>query len=134
MGTLMAFATNSPFDKQPRCFKIIKHFIPATSSTPELIKAINKNIYSLFHKGIQYYRVGVGLLDLSGEKHQQFEQFNESQNDGALMKSLDNINQKYGTDAAFIASQGTNEKWAMRRKFLTPQYTTKWHDISKIHC
>jgi len=64
-GTLMAFATNSPFDKQPSSFKIIKHFATATNSTPELIKAINENIDSLFHAGIQYYRVGVGLLNLS---------------------------------------------------------------------
>jgi DNA polymerase V len=50
------------------------------------------------------------------------------------MKVMDNINQKYGTDTALLASQGTDEKWAMRRQFLTPQYTTTWHDIPKIHC
>jgi DNA polymerase V len=133
-GTLMAFAANSPFDKQPRSFKILKHFTPATNSTPELIKAINENIDSLFQTGIQYYRIGVGLLDLSSEQNQQFELFNEHKDDGALMKLLDNINQRYGTNAAFLASQGTNEKWAMRQQFLTPQYTTNWHDIPKIGC
>ncbi|WP_041766213.1 DUF4113 domain-containing protein [Psychromonas ingrahamii] len=110
--------SNSPFDKQPRSFKIFKHFTPATNSTPELIKAINKNLDSLFQTGIQYYRIGMGLLGLSSEQHQQFELFNAHKDDGVLMKLLGNINQRYGTNAAFIASQGTNEKWAMRRQFL----------------
>ena len=45
-----------------------------------------------------------------------------------------NINQKYGTDSALFATQGIIQKWAMRRQFLTPQYTTNWHDIPKIRC
>ena len=133
-GTLMAFAANSPFDKQPRSFKIIKHFSQPTNHTPDLIKAINENIDALFQTGIQYYKVGVGLLDLSSELYQQFELFSERKSDTRLMKVLDNINQKYGTDTALFASQGADEKWAMRRQFLTPQYTTKWLDIPKIHC
>ncbi|MFQ3175404.1 MAG: DNA polymerase V [Psychromonas sp.] len=133
-GTLMAFAANSPFDRQPRSFKIIKHFTRATNNTLDLLKAINDNIDSLFQPGIQYYKVGIGLLNLSSEKHQQFELFSEPKSDDRVMKVLDNINQKYGTDSVLIASQGIDEKWAMRRQFLTPQYTTKWHDIPKIHC
>ncbi|MFT6986376.1 MAG: DNA polymerase V [Psychromonas sp.] len=133
-GTLMAFAANSPFDEQPRSFKIVKHFTQATNNTSDLIKAINDNIDSLFQPGIQYYKVGVGLLNLSSELNQQFELFSEPKSDNRLMKVLDNINHKYGTDTALLASQGVDEKWAMRRQFLTPQYTTQWHDIPKIHC
>jgi DNA polymerase V len=133
-GTLMAFAANSPFDKQPRGFKIIKHFTQPTNNTSDLLKAINENIDSLFQTGIQYYKVGVGLLNLSSEQHQQFELFSEPKSDDRVMKVLDNINQKYGTDTVLLASQGIDEKWAMRRQFLTPQYTTNWLDIPKVHC
>lgn len=133
-GTLMAFSANSPFDKQPRSFKIVKHFTPATNNSSDFIKAINDNMDSLFKTGVQYYKVGVGLLDLSNAQHQQYDLFNERKSDDGLMKLLDNINQKYGTDTARLASQGVDEKWAMRRQFLTPQYTTHWHDIPKIHC
>ena len=131
-GTLIAFAANSPFDKQPRSFKIIKHFSPATNSTPDLIKAINEDINSLYKTGIQYYKVGVGLLNLNSARHQQFDLFSEPKGDEKLMKLLDNINQKYGTDTVLFASQGVDEKWSMRRQFLTPQYTTNWHDIPKV--
>ncbi|WP_425439639.1 DUF4113 domain-containing protein [Photobacterium proteolyticum] len=33
-----------------------------------------------------------------------------------------------------MAAQGTEQKWAMRRKLLTPQYTTQWADIPSIKC
>lgn len=133
-GTLMVFVANSPFDKQPRSFKLIKHLSPPTNDTSVLIKASSENIDSLFQTGIQYYKVGVGLLDLSSEQHQQLELFSEPKSDARLMKLLDDINQKYGSDSALFASQGIDENWAMRRQFLTPQYTTNWHDIPKIHC
>jgi len=133
-GTLIAFATNSPFDQQPCSFKIIKHFTPATNSTVALITAISENINLLYQANVQYYRVGIGLLNLSSQKHQQFELFNQHNNDLNLMKVVDTINQKYGTDTLLFASQGVNHKWAMRRHFLTPQYTTNWQDIPKIGC
>lgn len=133
-GTLIAFAGNSPFDKQPRSFKIIKHFSQATNNTSDLINALKENMDSLFHTNIQYYKIGVGLLNLSQQNQLQFDLFNEAKSDDRLMKVLDDINQKYGTDTALFACQGINEKWAMRRQFLTPQYTTKWHDIPKINC
>ena len=111
-STLMAFAANSSFDKQPRSFKLIKHFTPPTNNTPDLIKAINENIDSLFKPGIQYYKIGVGLLDLSNEQHQQLDLFSEHKGDNKLMKLLDDINQKYGTDTTQYASQALDEKWA----------------------
>ena len=133
-GTLIAFAANSPFDKQPCAFKLVKHFSPPTNSTPELIKAINEDIYSLFNAGVQYYKIGVGLVNLSSEKYQQFELFNRHESNSSLMSLVDSINQKYGTDSILFASQGIDQKWAMRRQFLSPQYTTNWNDIPKIQC
>ncbi|WP_354625670.1 Y-family DNA polymerase [Psychromonas sp. MME2] len=133
-GTLMAFVANSPFDTAPRYFKIIKHFTPPTQSTPTLIKAITNDIQRLYIPGIQYYKIGVGLVNLSSTHHQQYDLFNDAQNDNQLMNLVDNVNQKYGRDSVLFASQGVNEKWSMRRQFLTPQYTTNWKDIPKIHC
>ncbi|MFD2821990.1 DUF4113 domain-containing protein [Paraglaciecola chathamensis] len=33
-----------------------------------------------------------------------------------------------------MAAKGFEQKFAMRREFLSPQYTTKWSDIPKIKC
>ena len=55
----------------------------------------------------------------------------------ALMLCYDKINKKYGAGVIHIASQGftpRNQKWQMRREFLSPSYTSKWCDIPKIIC
>jgi DNA polymerase V len=46
----------------------------------------------------------------------------------ALMLCYDKINKKYGAGVIHIASQGftpRNQKWQMRREFLSPSYTSK---------
>ncbi|MCP4789391.1 MAG: DUF4113 domain-containing protein, partial [Gammaproteobacteria bacterium] len=84
--------------------------------------------------GVNYYKVGVGLLDLSNGEHEQFDMLNPTPNNTELMRVFDGINQKYGTDSLFLGAQGINEKWGMRRDRLTPQYTTRWNDVPKIRC
>lgn len=50
------------------------------------------------------------------------------------MKVLDKINQRYGSGTFQTASQRVDEKWAMRRGFLTQQFTTNWLDIPRVKC
>ena len=86
-----------------------------------------------FQPGTQYYKVGIGLLDLSSAKNKQEDLFAPITNP-ALMNVYDQLNNKYGRDAIFVAAQGIAPKWGMRRDRLTPQYTTKWNDLPKIKC
>ena len=90
----MAFASSSPFDKQPRSFKIVKHFTPPCSDTGVLIKAINDDIHALFQADVRYYKIGVGLISLVSARQQQLDLFNQRNNDPAVMNVLDNINKK----------------------------------------
>jgi DNA polymerase V len=85
---------------------------------------ISNNISQLFKPGVAYYKVGICLLNLSSEAHQQWDLFNSPQGNDSLMNVLDKINQRFGTDSAFFVAQGIDEKWSMRRELLTPQYTT----------
>jgi DNA polymerase V len=78
--------------------------------------------------------MGIGLLDLSAQKHTQLDMFNSSKANPALMQTLDDINQRYGTDTLFLAAQGIEQKWSMRRDLLTPQYTTNWKSLPAIKC
>jgi DNA polymerase V len=133
-ATMIAFAANSPFDKVPRSFKFIQHFSPASNDTVELTKALRRGADVLFQGGIQYYKIGIGLLNLSSEKNQQLELFNGASGNSQCMAMLDLVNRKYGMDTLFLAAQGVEQKWAMRREYLTPQYTTKWRDIPRVRC
>ncbi|AVV83752.1 XRE family transcriptional regulator [Shewanella putrefaciens] len=74
------------------------------------------------------------MIDLASEKHSQLDLFNPPTAKPALMLTLDHINQRYGSDTLFVAAQGIEQKWAMRRDLLTPQYTTKWRSVPCIKC
>jgi DNA polymerase V len=50
------------------------------------------------------------------------------------MACMDTINARYGRSTVHIAAKGFEQKFAMRRAFLSPQYTTKLGDIPKIIC
>jgi DNA polymerase V len=45
---------------------------------------------------------------------------------------FDGLNQRYERDTVFVAAQGIEQKWSMRRDRLTPQYTTRWKDVPRV--
>jgi DNA polymerase V len=132
--TMLLFASNSPHDEQPVSYKVIVHFPCPTHCSVELTKAMTHAAPRLFRQGVRYYKIGVGLVDLASEKHFQFDLFNTAKVTYALMHTLDGINQRYGRDTVFLAAQGIEQKWAMRRDLLTPQYSTQWKCLPKIKC
>jgi len=132
--TMLLFASNSPHDERPVSYKVIVHFPCPTHCTIELTKAMTAAASRLFHQGVHYYKIGVGLVDLASDKHVQFDLFNTAKVNHALMHTLDSINQRYGRDSVFLAAQGIEQKWAMRRDFLTPQYSTQWQCLPKVKC
>ena len=132
-NAMLVFASNSPFDEQPCGFKVTVRLPSPTNDTCELVKAAVSLCESRFQHGVRYYKVGVGLIDLCNEAHYQHDLFAQPKSP-ALMNVLDALNNRYGTDALFVAGQGIAPKWRMRRDMLTPQYTTNWHDIPQISC
>ena len=132
--TMLLFASNSPFDERPVSYKAIVHFPCPTNCAVELTKAMSEAAPKLFRDGVRYYKIGIGLIDLASEQYSQLDLFNPPTAKPALMLTLDHINQRYGSDTVFLAAQGIEHKWAMRRDLLTPQYTTKWLSVPHIKC
>jgi DNA polymerase V len=132
--TLLLFASNSPHDLHPVSDKVIVHFPCPTHCTLELTKAMSEAAPNLFRQGVHYYKIGVGLVDLASAAQYQFDLFSPPKINQVLLHTLDDLNQRYGRDTLFLAAQGFDQKWAMRRDFLSPQYTTKWHSLPQIKC
>ncbi|MEE1981387.1 Y-family DNA polymerase [Shewanella xiamenensis] len=131
---MLLFANNSPYDEQPTGAKTLVHFPCATNCSAELTRAMSVVAPKLFRQGVRYYKIGVGLLDLVSEKYRQFDLFNAPPANPQLMRTLDSVNHRYGSDTLFLAAQGVDQKWAMRRELLTPQYTTDWGCLPQIKC
>tara|TARA_R110002167_G_scaffold64980_8_gene183773 strand:+ start:1340 stop:1879 length:540 start_codon:yes stop_codon:yes gene_type:complete len=129
------FATSSPHDTE--CYFRKSHFhqfaVP-TNDTRNIIKVIDDAMPQLYKSNVRYYRCGVGLIGLHNEALFQYDLFTPSNDNPKLMGCMDTINARYGRSTVHLAAKGFEQKFAMRRAFLSPQYTTKWSDIPKIIC
>ncbi|QFU22776.1 Y-family DNA polymerase [Shewanella eurypsychrophilus] len=132
-SVMIVFASNSPYDEQPTGFKFTHRFAFPTNEIGEITQVISRIAKQHFRTGVRYYKVGVGLIDLSNETNNQLDLFASPRNP-ELMKVYDSLNHRYGSHSVFMAAQGITPKWHMRRELLTPQYTTCWQDIPKIKC
>ena len=131
---ILIFAASSPHDENYYKKSIIYEFPIATSNAQQVSAAIAYVLNEIFVSGVLYYRCGVGAITLENAQFTQQDLFITNPDNPELMLCYDKINQKYGAGFIRIASQGTTQKWQMRRAFLSPSYTSKWRDIPKILC
>ncbi len=131
---MMCFASSSPFDEPPYSQRVVHRFSYPTADVTQITQAVSGLVSTLFAPDVRFYRVGVGLLDLVDADHEQADLFNPTPNNHPLMAVFDGLNQRYGQNTLFLGAQGIEQKWQMRRHFLTPQYTTDWGDLPKVKC
>jgi DNA polymerase V len=131
---LLIFAASSPHDNNYFNKSVIYEFPIATDNTLKIANAISMVMTDVFINGVNYYRCGVGATELQDSKFQQHDLFTVNTDDPELMNCYDVINNRYGNATVEVASAGQVNKWNMRREFLSPSYTSKWHDIPKIVC
>lgn len=133
--TLQVFACSSPHDIDTYYRQSILHEFPApTGDTSIIANAVSTLVDTIFRKNVRFYKCGVGLIELVDATHYQQDLFNLLHDKTDLMRCMDAINSRYGRNTVHIAAQGTTQKFAMRREFLSPQYTTRLTDIPKIFC
>ena len=113
-------------------------FSTSTNTTPEIVKAAENSLCSIFKKGIHYKRGGVMVSDISSAKAIQPDLF---EFDAALSKkyhtisdAIDEINMRLGADTVILAAQQYSQKdelgkavkftHAIKRALLSPDYST----------
>jgi len=131
---LVIFASNSPHDDNYYKKSVIYEFPVATDNTLKIVTAISFVFDSIYMAGVMFYRCGVGAIELENSQFQQQDMFNVTVNNPQLMKYYDKVNYRYGSGAIEVAVAEKSDKWAMRRNFLSPSYTSKWSEIPKIIC
>jgi len=132
---MVIFASSSPHDDQPYYRQSVFHrFSVPTADTRLLMQACTAALARIFQPGVRFYRCGVGLLDLRDTHSQQSDLFSPSQDNTALMQCMDQINSRFGHGAVQLARQGGEQRFAMRREFLSPQYSTRLSDLPRIRC
>ncbi|MGB2742781.1 MAG: Y-family DNA polymerase [Cognaticolwellia sp.] len=131
---LVIFAASSPHDDHFYSKSIVYEFPVATNNTLHIANAIAAVFNCIYESRVNFYRCGVGAIELENSQYQQQDLFSVSDDNPELMYCYDAINKRYGNDTLQLAAQGRVEKWQMRREFLSPSFTSKWRDIPKISC
>ena len=74
---------------------------------------------------------GIMLMDLCPHNQVQCNLFwqADTEKQDRLNVTMDAINHRYGKFSVRHAAMGINQKWAMRREFCSPCYTTRWEDL-----
>ncbi|WP_105903518.1 DUF4113 domain-containing protein [Vibrio gangliei] len=130
---VVCFISTSAFQDEPVYLKGVHEFEYATNDTIAITRAVNHVGKKLFREGVAFSKVGVGLLDLTNAKNSQMDMFNPEPDNPKLMQAMDVINSRYGRDTLFVGAQGCEQKWDMRREFLSKEYTTNWNDIPVVN-
>lgn len=68
---LTCFAANSPHDIKPVSFKTVHRFTYPTNDTAVITQVVSQLVKQLYQPDVQYYKVGVGLMDLFSASHQR---------------------------------------------------------------
>jgi len=105
-----------------------------TDDTRELVAVAMRLLKSCWRDGYRYMKAGVMLSDFYDAAVYQPGLFDEADTRArarTLMSVLDRINRS-GRGRLFLARQGTQSPWAMKREHLSPAYTTRWDELPVV--
>lgn len=131
---LMVFSSSSPHDNNYYKQALVYQFPMATDNSCDIARVITLLLADIFIEGVRFYRCGVGAIALESKAFKQADLFQPDNSNPVLMNCLDKINNRYGQGTLKVGAEGQSQIWQMKRDFLSPQYTTHWQDIPKIHC
>ena len=102
----------------------------STNSSIEISKFAVKLLTKIYSKNKSYKKAGIILMGLSPQSNHQFSLFDQNiDKQKKLMRSIDNIDNKYGLYKVRLASQDQKRIWKMKRQKLSRNYTTEIDEV-----
>ena len=105
----------------------------ASNSSITISKYAIEGLKRIYKQDIEYKKAGVivmGLIPTDSNQLNLFEKENPRYQ--ALMKTLDFVNKKEGSNKIKLASQDLKRIWKMKQTKLTKRYTTELNDIISL--
>jgi DNA polymerase V len=137
-SVLTVFLNTNPFQKnKPQYSEAskLKLLVPS-NDTREIISQATGLLREVFKKGVEYKKVGILLSHFEAQEGSQGDLFHffDDEKSQLQMRTLDDINARFGKDALFIASQGGKKPWKIQRKQVSSRYTTHWDELVRVYC
>lgn len=133
---LTVFIHTSPFNAGQSNYSnsATGELVIPSSDTRDLNELAMQLLKRIWREGYSYNKAGVMLADFYSHNTYQpglFDEMAKRPNGEKLMTVLDEIN-KSGLGRVFLARQGMNNTWNIKREHLSPAYTTRWSDIPSV--
>ncbi len=104
--------------------------------TPDIVRLAHGCLERLYKKGYNYKKAGVmltGIRAAATAQHSLLDPGPEtSARQTALMRTLDNVNAKWGRDTLQLAAAGLGRPWQMRQLRKSKRFTTSWLEIPLV--
>ena len=124
------FAPNQPYYSNSALTVLS---VPSNDSR-ELVRAAQHCLTQIWRPGYRYQKAGVMLTDFwpaGTYQPSMFDEVKTKPRSKQLMAVLDTINNS-GKGRIFLAAEGINTDWQMKRAYLSPAYTTRISDLPKV--
>tara|TARA_R100001377_G_scaffold15358_1_gene7829 strand:+ start:94 stop:435 length:342 start_codon:yes stop_codon:yes gene_type:complete len=110
---------------------------PMSSDTFDLVEAARRCAEAGWPKSeagnFGFTKAGIMLNDLvrfEGRPQTLFDQARPKSS--ALMKTLDDVNDRFGKKTMVLASEGVRQAWRLRADHRSPRYTTRMEDLPVV--
>ena len=103
-----------------------------TNNSMLIVKKAVEGIDRIFRQGYRYKKAGIILYELHNSSSVKGLLDYDRSRSESLMKSLDEINYRYGNSTLKIAAEGIQKDWRMQRKKISPCYTTRFNEIMVV--
>lgn len=107
-----------------------------TADTLEITAAAMQALKAIYRRGIHYKKSGVVLGDISSDRvidQYLFDPIKKRPERHQLMRSIDQINQRYGTKTVLLGIEGIGRQaWSTKCEQRTPNYLTDIRELMTI--
>lgn len=107
-----------------------------TNYTPTFISAAHKGLLRIYQNNKHYKKAGIYLSNIRPAHQKQsslFENTKDNEKKDRIMKTLDRLTAKHGSQSIFIAAEGIKKQWYAKSETRSPAYLTNWKELPKSH-
>lgn len=136
-AVLAVYITTNRFRDEPQYSASLATELAVPSShTPELIRIAQALLDRIFKDGFSYKKTSIIIPEIHHRHEAQLSLFHysakEREQQYRLMETVDSLNRRFGRNRVFFGTSGMKRDWDMRRRFLSPRYTTCWHELPVV--
>ena len=135
-SSISVFLTTNKFNTKTSqyCPSIDLYFSTPTNDSIEIVSKANYALKMIYKKNYLYKKAGVIVKNIISQEEVQMSLFDtvDRRKKRKLMSSVDRINMIMGRDKVYLASQGVQKRWAIKKQQLSPCYTTQFSDLLTV--